>query len=920
MAFPEKVKASDPGGLDAGKLRLARLTKAHDLLALADLYQTIRKDSSGLAEKDLKAWNDSVGEAYDSELRYQLGHMVTLIKAGMWESKDCRALHEQLAIADPKYASFTDKDFLNLLEEEDSPEDLDLPDGYASDDSDDDEPPRVVVKPKVDPSQAKGKAELRRMRKQAAKKHHKNLKKLRDEAPAQSPKSSKSGPAPSTWRTYGGLEPDPNAIIQFVIQNRLNIGKQRDELEKERAQHGRILERYKTKTSPKAQQKAKDATAKLGELTAQVNELEAQMQRVNAAIRHSPAEWTSKVENDFSAAKRAFADPDPKKQKDGLRAIATKFCIAQYRGITYNNLIFNAEQRRLSRNRKEVGEPVFSMSVLEAAGVRPDDYFEGRATEDDKGRLLEQAQKLKAVLLGKRKPQDVVVNGYTYQCYADAIQDIYTNAYDYFHSTISSYLKHQAVWKDKGDKVDVGFVPIPPMDFSGYDKKKETYEQFVKRKSEEYMRRCEALEAEVRKKELISRYGGIPVSDWALFDGLLNGKNPFVSTGDSPRHALKYAYGMKYYQGHYHEQLKACWSPEGKALHPYSGKVFVMLSSLDEYLDDAPNHVPSMNQQGRIVVGDMIADERETCFPAYIPGERVILEHVCKFPSFHRPWSPLYLRKYGLDKETYDEFAAAIKGQEVQSEGTYRNLESWLVNFHEARLIDLVRRYALKKGMLLVYRDSSGALARELTSTKVHKGTRFLDPMGKKQVLTLDRRSTLRVEGATQDDRRVAKDKGKSSASASPKARPTFLQRVTTRGYTIHGVPGDGNCFFHALLAAGKAAGLEAFDAYHDHVALRQNLVVEYRNHADVCRYQAVDEAYITEMLRPAAYAGQVSRWGSDAEIILFCRAYGVRVTVLSPRFPNDRADFDPQGAPLATLYLVNSYGNHWEWADPPPG
>lgn len=74
----------------------------------------------------------------------------------------------------------------------------------------------------------------------------------------------------------------------------------------------------------------------------------------------------------------------------------------------------------------------------------------------------------------------------------------------------------------------------------------------------------------------------------------------------------------------------------------------------------------------------------------------------------------------------------------------------------------------------------------------------------------------------------------------------------------------------------------------------------------------------IIQMRQPAAYSGQISRWGSDAEIMLFCRVFNIKVTVFSPTYPNGRLTFgDSLPAPVTTLYLVNARGNHWEYATP---
>jgi hypothetical protein len=915
---------------DYSKEDLDALEEAKDLLALRILRDSYPEGSEPDADARPSERQRQLLTAYRRVLGDRVARVIAFVNAGMWESKDCQALRRALAEAEEGFREYDEDKYRALDEGGKNPEkvdDYDLPeemDGYGSDDSDDEAEP-LPPPPKADSVALR---EHRKKVKRQKRKHKERVEKG----------TGSSGKAPITWRTYGLLEPNPNDVIQHVLALRRKMEKAKDDLApdvdkawKELAKVQRWHDKAASKLEamkeddPKRKKQAahldkllaqiEEARKPLGDLTAKSKALEEDIQRANPAIRHPLSDWTAQVERDFQAAKVAFAKGDV----DALKALKTRFCIAQYRGITYNHKIFSEAQRRLSRNRREVGEPVFCMSVLYAAGVRPDDYFEGRCTDEEMKILLETAQRLKKVLVDKRAPHEVTVNGYKYASFADAIQDIYTNKYDYIHATIQAYLDNRDVWLEKGEDVhEEGTAEYPPMDFwKGYDESRDgPAKEFIDRKVDAYDKRCRDVDAKQKKEALLKQYKVIPPSDWALFDGLLNGKNPFVSTGDTPRHALKYAYGMKFYKGHEHERLAPRWAEDGKALHPYSGKVFVSVHPLDEYMDDAPNHVPSMNMAGRIVVGDAIADERETTFPAYIPGERVVFEHVCKFPSFHRPWRTLFLRKYGLDKEMYDQIANVVKGPEVQQAGEYRNLESWLVNFHESRLVELVRQYALGRGMMLIYRNSNGELSRGLTSTKVHKGSRFIDPKTRKWTSALDRRAELRIEGGIKDDRSQL-EKRKPGGVGAPK-KQTFRQRIQAGGYAVHGVPGDGNCFFHALLAAANHANYVPV-ATMTHAGFRTWLVGQYANYADIRAQQNATPAYITEMSQAAVRLGQVRRWGSDAEVILFCRASSSRVIVHAPRYPNDETEFAPFGVAVQrTLHLVNSAGDHWEWATAP--
>ena len=109
-------------------------------------------------------------------------------------------------------------------------------------------------------------------------------------------------------------------------------------------------------------------------------------------------------------------------------------------------------------------------------------------------------------------------------------------------------------------------------------------------------------------------YGGFHAKSKAFFDKLNSGKdviittleeaillnvntdrNPFISTSDTPDHALRYAYGSKYYDSFKDLRLRPRWQSNGKAERPYSGKVYLSLHDPLE-LNDISNHVPSLNQ------------------------------------------------------------------------------------------------------------------------------------------------------------------------------------------------------------------------------------------------------------------------------------------------------------------------------------
>lgn len=629
------------------------------------------------------------------------------------------------------------------------------------------------------------------------------------------------------------------------------------------------------------------------------NELHTQ----NAQIHHD-MDWTKGVEADFQRARQIFAalnkveadgdaDAELKEKARGearqaLGQLKTKFCIAQYRGITYKTSGFDRASRQSSRETIEVGQPIYSFSVFKAAGVNPAAYFANQTTEEDMRRLAVVAEQLKSVLVDKRSSGALTYLNYEYDSQAHALQDVYTNKYDYFHAAIQLYFAEQSGWvKARLKKAEEELAGG-----EGWEKKP----QLVKDRM-------------IRQKV----FGSFaPPDNFDLFKGLLNAECPFVSTGDVPRHALKYAYGKKFYEGHKHERLLPRWNPRGRAEQPYSGKVYVSLHGLADYISDAPLHVRTLNNQGKIKVAADIALERETTFPAYIPAGRLAIEHIAKIPSFIQEdgWRPLYLKKYGITEDDYAAHYKAIRQESVQEKaygefgekenkvektgGTYINLDSWLVNFHEVRLIELARQLALSRGEYLIYRDEDGELSKELPVPLSVEGQKLKDEKKKR---------TKGNRSFDSDLVNLKKAIGRSSVS----------ERVG-RIFKVNSTPGNGNCLFLALSAALQHAANVAVDD----LTLRGQICDVYAGSAQLRAAQRITQPYLVQMRQRARSALDVVRWGSDAEIIAFTHAYPhVRVRVFSPTYPAPHyyAEFTKFGERIDhTINLLHQGGNHWTW------
>lgn len=190
---------------------------------------------------------------------------------------------------------------------------------------------------------------------------------------------------------------------------------------------------------------------------------------------------------------------------------------------------------------------------------------------------------------------------------------------------------------------------------------------------------------------------------------LLNGYNPFISMGDTPYHSEKYAHGIKPYKGHEEFRLRPRWQENGQAERPYSGVVYASLHPLTDFTNEGPLHLVSLNRNAEIKLERelLTIPERESCFPAYLPEDRVFYKHKAKYPAFKDEYKKIYLYKYGMDKPLFEKFKESLKNAKPHTKEMTefkQRLGEWLCSFHEVKMIELAREEARRRGGVLIYR------------------------------------------------------------------------------------------------------------------------------------------------------------------------------------------------------------------------
>lgn len=230
------------------------------------------------------------------------------------------------------------------------------------------------------------------------------------------------------------------------------------------------------------------------------------------------------------------------------------------------------------------------------------------------------------------------------------------------------------------------------------------------------------------QKQYSANYDGFPgwlnaelkKENSILAEYLDNKERPLFSTSDVPNHALKYAFGVKLYEGHKDERLRPRWRDNLCAERPYSGKVYLSLHPLTDYEQHKPSHLTSLFKKGMVSLGNVIIAERETSFLAYMPEDRVAYHFKAKYPSFHGAYKTIYHHKYGIKEDMYKALQNAFTTfapHTVERKNVIKSLGDYLSAYNEVRLVEKAQNLARSQNSVLIYRDEDGNFSLDLADT-----------------------------------------------------------------------------------------------------------------------------------------------------------------------------------------------------------
>ena len=333
----------------------------------------------------------------------------------------------------------------------------------------------------------------------------------------------------------------------------------------------------------------------------------------------------------------------------------SKFVIPFYRGIHYLPILFkNKNDRKTFRQAEQKANPLYSSSAYKASGLSFVTPFSG-LSEEEKDKLKNNAQAIKNALDSLKK---------SFLTFYHKFHELYSNDHNEFHVMLRDALRKT------GDKDSEQVLQA----FSNYI-------SFLKRQVENM------LEFKFEEASL---------------------RNPHVSFSFTPRHPVKYAVGDKRfhdYEGKKADSLKFSYDASGKPKHPYLGKIYVALLTLDNYLDINPYVVLQQHTLGKIKIKNIpsknILEENEVSFSGYFPENAVIRTIDIRCPRFDQKTYPssYYDNKHGITEETWKRRKKKLNKRESIDESVYDSIVE-----HQANLLDkFTKQEANDSGKTLIY-------------------------------------------------------------------------------------------------------------------------------------------------------------------------------------------------------------------------
>lgn len=316
---------------------------------------------------------------------------------------------------------------------------------------------------------------------------------------------------------------------------------------------------------------------------------------------------------------------------------------------------------------------------------------------------------------------------------------------------------------------------------------------------------------------------------YSCFQLLPSSLNPYISTADDARHAVQYALGGKteVSQGCLRPSYTAIPAQPERAKHPKTGYVQIIFHSLTSLARHKPFFLSHLHASKKIDIDSRLLNERETAYKAGISSKHIVHTEVLRYPSFNVAYYAGYHRvKYGIDNGSYTRYAKLFRPGNRVKETT---LLDKLTEHYAKQLKDKAYEIAKARGGFIVYFGLDGFLHSSLPATQIVSTGRAtanyqydilntlgyfrttlsdsdgeLNP-GKDDATLLARFNQLGINNKNSkhayfEHLHTAYQHMDWQDHRLPRQQNNLLQNAAARGFTCVNVPGEGRCFYHAVL------------------------------------------------------------------------------------------------------------------------
>lgn len=370
--------------------------------------------------------------------------------------------------------------------------------------------------------------------------------------------------------------------------------------------------------------------------------------------------------DDEAVLKRLNTEITAAKTKHHVEAILRKkeyahFVVPQYRGIAYMTNRFGKKKRHEHRKSSQLGVAVFADAVRPKDKPREEFYTTEHGIDSA---AMSTAKEHQTWLAQKRKPDPFIdksrkvgkpPRNRVFPTPFHAVQSDYSENYTKSAQTIAKY--HAKIDEEQDDEA-------------------------------------------VEESALDKVYKGVPFRS-----------HPFVSTADEAKHAARYALGNKPIEAEKEFRLRPRWHKSGKPQHPYSGKVYVSLHPLRDYLSPhAPSHVWSGRKLGALSINNDTSKEGESSFLAMLKHGRVAVEQVIRWPSLTEDKDDM--EEFGISSEMRQLYRQILERaaphSSEQKEMKSKNLGPWMEAYFVALIERRTKAEAVRRNQKLIYRGITG--------------------------------------------------------------------------------------------------------------------------------------------------------------------------------------------------------------------